>query len=53
MKKITIIGVGLMGGALARALSAAYPGVYVCGFARSDKSQHRLKKLGIQRKSEK
>jgi len=45
MKKLTIIGVGLMGGSLALAAKKNIAGITVCGFARSDKSYRKLKKL--------
>ena len=47
LKKISIIGVGLMGGSLALALKEAYPKSYLWGYARSSRSFKKLKKLKI------
>ena len=47
IKKISIIGVGFMGGSLALALKKAYPRTSIWGFARSKKSLRKLKKLKI------
>ncbi len=46
-KKIAIIGVGLMGGSLARALRRFCPGITVWGWARSKKSYLRIKKAKV------
>ena len=46
-KKISIIGVGLMGGSLALALKKVYPKSYLWGYARSSRSFKKLKKLKI------
>lgn len=47
LKKIGIIGVGLMGGSLALALKEVYPKASIWGYARSRKSFAKLKKLKI------
>ncbi len=47
IKKVTIIGVGFMGGSLSLALKKKFPKVKVWGFARSRKSYRKLKKLKI------
>jgi prephenate dehydrogenase len=47
IKKILIIGVGFMGGSLSLALRKKFPKVSVWGFARSNKSFRKLKKLKI------
>lgn len=52
INKIGILGVGLMGGSLSLALRNKFPGVSVCGFARSRKSYVKLKKLKILNKVE-
>ncbi len=52
VKKIAIIGVGFMGGSLALALRKKFPKISICGFARSQKSYKKLKKLKILNKVE-
>jgi len=47
IKKIGILGVGLMGGSLSLALRNKFPGVSICGFARSQKSYNKLKKIKV------
>lgn len=47
MKKIAILGVGLMGGSLSLALRKKFPGVSVWGYARSRRSYDKLRKLKI------
>jgi len=47
IKKIAILGVGLMGGSLSLALRKKFPGISVWGYARSQKSYNKLKKLRI------
>lgn len=47
IKKIAIVGAGFMGGSLALALRKAYPGVYLCGYARSRSSFNKLYRLRI------
>jgi prephenate dehydrogenase len=47
MKKLTIIGVGIMGGSLALAVKKNIAGITVCGFARSEKTYRKLKKLSF------
>ena len=47
LKKISIVGVGFMGGSLALALKKVYPKVSLWGYARSKSSFNRLKKLKI------
>jgi len=47
IKKIVILGVGLMGGSLSLALRKKFPGVSICGFARSQKSYDKLKKIRV------
>jgi len=47
LNKISIIGVGLMGGSLALALKKAYPKSYIWGYARSKRSFKKLKELKI------
>ncbi|MBU2044733.1 MAG: prephenate dehydrogenase [Candidatus Omnitrophica bacterium] len=47
VKKIAIIGVGLMGGSLALALKKKFPKLTVWGFARSQASYRKLKRLGF------
>ncbi len=47
MKKISIIGVGFMGGSLALALKKAYPEISLWGYARSKKSFNKLNRLKI------
>lgn len=46
-KKVSILGVGFMGGSLALAVKKAFPQVSVWGYARSRKSYDKLKKLHI------
>jgi prephenate dehydrogenase len=45
LKKITIIGVGFMGGSLALALLKAYPNIFICGYARNKASLLKLSRL--------
>lgn len=47
IKKIAIIGVGFMGGSLALGLRKKFPRVKIWGFARSQKSFQKLKRLGF------
>ncbi len=47
LEKISIIGVGLMGGSLALAIKKVYPNVSVWGYARSEKSYRKLNKLKL------
>ncbi len=47
VKKITILGVGFMGGSLARALKKKFPSILVIGYARSKASYGKLIKLKI------
>ncbi|MBU2101809.1 MAG: prephenate dehydrogenase [Candidatus Omnitrophota bacterium] len=47
IKKVAIIGVGLMGGSFALALKGKIPTAAIVGYARSKKTFHRLKALGI------
>jgi len=47
MKKVGIIGVGLMGGSLAMALKSRFRRLTICGYARSEKSLGRIKRLKI------
>jgi len=47
IKKIAILGVGLMGGSLSLALREKFPGASVYGYARSQKSFKRLKKIRV------
>lgn len=47
IKKIAIIGVGFMGGSLALSLKEKLPRVKIWGFARSQKSFNKLKRLGL------
>lgn len=47
MKKIAIIGVGFMGGSLALILKKKLPKAEIWGFARSQKSHRKLKKLKL------
>lgn len=47
IKKITILGVGFMGGSLAVALREKFPKITICGYARSKKVFVRLKKLKV------
>ena len=47
VKKVSIIGVGFMGGALALDLKEKFSGISVWGYARSEKSYKKLKKLNI------
>lgn len=53
IKKIAILGVGLMGGSLSLALRKKFPGISVWGYARSQRSYDKLKKLKILNKVEK
>ncbi|MBD3245431.1 MAG: prephenate dehydrogenase/arogenate dehydrogenase family protein [Candidatus Omnitrophica bacterium] len=46
-EKIALIGVGFMGGSLARALKKKFPGVTVAGFARNSRSRQKLQRLGL------
>ena len=43
IKKIGILGVGLMGGSLSLALKKKFPQVTIWGFARSQRSYDKLK----------
>lgn len=47
IKKVGILGVGLMGGSLSLALRKKFPGISIWGYARSQKSYNKLKKLRI------
>ncbi|MFA5272472.1 MAG: prephenate dehydrogenase [Candidatus Omnitrophota bacterium] len=47
IKKITILGVGFMGGSLAAAIKNNFPGISVIGYARSKASYSKLIKLEI------
>jgi prephenate dehydrogenase len=53
VKKITIIGVGFMGGSLALAVKKKFPGIFITGYARSDSTYRKLSKLNIVDKVEK
>jgi prephenate dehydrogenase len=53
VRKITIIGVGFMGGSLALAIKKKFPRIFVTGYARSDSAYRRLSKLNIVDKVEK
>jgi len=53
IKKVAIVGVGFMGGSLALALKKRFPKLKVWGFARSQKSYRKLKKLGLLHRVEK
>ena len=46
-KKIAIIGVGFMGGSLGLSLKKVLPKIRVCGYARSQRSYTKLKKLKL------
>jgi prephenate dehydrogenase len=46
-KKIGIIGVGFMGGSFAKAIKEKFPHVSLWGYARSNSSYYRLKRLKI------
>ena len=52
IKKIGVLGVGLMGGSLSLALRKKFPEVSVWGYARSQKSYDKLKKLKVLNKVE-
>ena len=47
IKKISIIGIGLMGGSLALALKKKYPKASIWGYARSQKSFTKIKKSKV------
>jgi len=47
VKKIAIIGVGFMGGSLALAMKRKFANISIWGYARSQKSYNKLKKLKI------
>lgn len=47
IKKVAIIGVGVMGGSLALALRSKFPHIDIWGYARSKKSFTRLNKLKV------
>lgn len=47
IKKISIIGVGFMGGSLALALRKKFPSISVWGYARSKKSRNKLRSLKL------
>lgn len=47
IKKISIIGVGLMGGSFASAIKNKFPSISIWGYARNDASYEKLKKLNI------
>lgn len=47
IKKISIIGVGFMGGSLALALREKFPSASIWGYARSKKSYNKLKSLKL------
>ena len=47
IKKIGILGVGLMGGSLSLALRNKFPGVSIWGYARSQKSYDKLKRIKV------
>ena len=47
LRKVAIIGVGLMGGSFALAIKEAFKNIEVVGYARSKKSYFKLKKLNI------
>ena len=47
VKKITILGVGFMGGSLALAIKKRFPGIPIIGYARSNATHKRLSKLNI------
>jgi len=47
IKKVSIIGVGLMGGSFAKAFKRKFPSVFICGYARSNKSYNKLKRLSF------
>lgn len=52
IKKVGILGVGLMGGSLSLALRKKFPGISIWGYARSQKSYDKLKKLKVLNKVE-
>ena len=47
MNKICIIGVGLIGGSLARAVKEKNPSTLIMGYSRTDKNLKIAKKLGV------
>jgi prephenate dehydrogenase len=47
VRKVAIVGVGLMGGSLAVALKKEFPNLSIWGYARSEKSYRKLCKLNI------
>jgi len=47
IKKVGILGVGFMGGSLSLALRKRFPGVSICGFARSRESYEKLKRIKV------
>ncbi|MFA5007622.1 MAG: prephenate dehydrogenase [Candidatus Omnitrophota bacterium] len=47
IKKITIIGVGFMGGSLALSIKKKFPGIFVTGYARSNPTYKKLTRLNI------
>ncbi len=47
VRKIGIIGVGLMGGSLALALKSKYKDIEIIGYARSQKSFQNLRRIGV------
>jgi len=53
VKKITILGVGFMGGSLALAIKKNFRGISVTGYARSNDTYKKLSKLNIVDKVEK
>lgn len=53
INRVAIIGVGFMGGSLALAMRKKFPKLKVWGFARSQKSYRKLKKLGLLHRVEK
>jgi len=53
MRKIAIIGVGFMGGSFAKAIKMSFSTVCVWGYARSNTSYYKLKRLRILDKVEK
>lgn len=47
IKKVCIVGVGLMGGSFALALKEKFPSFELWGYARNRRSYYKLKKLGL------
>lgn len=53
VKRITILGVGFMGGSLALAIKNKFPGIFIVGYARSESTYKKLSRLKILDKVEK